>query len=113
MGVCVPGTQLQGALEFVFRRRPASLMGKRQGQGGMSLAGCRIDLNGLERGCFRSGENFLWRCKAVPCKPTVTVGQAGIGHPIVRLEIDGLLKIIGSLADSFCGSLVPIITAFK
>src|SRR5260370_17695075 len=97
--ICTPGAQLQRALKLVFRRRPVPLMGKRQGQGGMSLAGCRVDLNGLERCCFRSWESFRRRSKAVPGKSAVTVGQTREGNPLVELFIYGLLDIILSLPN--------------
>src|SRR5712692_2216178 len=111
--ICIPGAQLQRALKLVFRRRPVPLMGKHQGQGGMSLAGCRIDLNGLERCCFRSGESFRRRCKAVPGKSAVTVGQTRVGNPVIGLLVYGLLEIICSFLNSLCCSLVPKITPFE
>src|SRR5580700_3637621 len=79
----------------------------------MSLAGCRVDLDGLECCCFRSGESFRRRCKAVPGKSAATVGQTRVGKPIVRLLIYGLLEIVCSFLNSLCCSLVPIITAFE
>src|SRR6266852_5531095 len=79
----------------------------------MSLAGCRIDLNGLERCCFRSGESFRRRCKAVPGKSAVTVGQTRVGNPVIGLLVYGLLEIICSFLNSLCCSLVPKITPFE
>src|SRR5229473_3373616 len=111
--ICIPGAPMQRALNLVFCRRPVSLMRKHQSEGGMSLAGCRIDLNGLERCRFRSGESFRRRREAVPGKSAVTVGQTRVGNPIVVLLIYGLLEIIRSFLNSLCCSLVPKITAFE
>src|SRR5260221_11108416 len=108
MRVCIARAQLQRALKLIFRRSPAPLMGKHKREGGVSLAGCGIDLNGLKGRSFCSGQCFRRRCKAVPCKSTVTIGQARVGGAIVRLLNYGLLKIIGSLPDSIGRSFVSI-----
>ena len=107
MRVGVPRIQLDGLLQRLFDLLPLPLHLHGHRQRGIRLGQSAVQLQSFQGRPADLGNGLLLGVADVARHDGIDIGQAGIGLGIIRIQRDGLFKILDGLVEIFLGPLVP------